>query len=309
MRRRLHQDVDVPALPGEGAGLVLHELVAGSEDVPGVAERLEARPAALLVDQAHRVGQRLDDLRVVQVRGAVGVHQVRAVGLGPQRQELGELRVEPDPGDLATAGLVQLPGDGVQLVPVRGAHVGQGQAGLRERLAVHQDVAGVVELRHTVERPADRHLPERGRAVVGGLDPDGGDPVVQWLDDPLRRVAAHQAAVDVDQVGGVTAGDRGEELLRVEVALVEPESHLRISALERVDPGLAHVVRLPKPWVDNDPEVPEPLLPPPVPDPTPPHAVAPTARALAEPARKSRRLIMFAPHDRRVPETTSRSTS
>src|SRR5215204_7219656 len=76
-------------------------------------------------------------------------------------------------------------------------------------------------------------------------DPDAG-PVHtggQRLQSASVRVRPQHFAVEVDQVRRPSTCDRGEELLRVEGALVDPEVDVRVFRLEGVHPGGSDLVR------------------------------------------------------------------
>src|SRR5215211_726025 len=99
--RRPCQNRVVPALLRPRTNLRLIDLILVAEKVPGLLERVEAVEPALVLDQLVRVRQRLDGLRMVEERPqAVLAQQVEAERLRPEREELGQLRIEPDPRDL-----------------------------------------------------------------------------------------------------------------------------------------------------------------------------------------------------------------
>ena len=219
VRRVLREGAVVEGLHRPRADLVLRDLVARAEEVPRVAERLEGAPAAVRLDQRIGEAQRRHGLRRVQLRlEAVLREDVDAVRLRPQREELRQLRVEADPGDLATRDLEHLLVRRGELAPVLRAQVGDLEAGIGHDLVVDDDGARVRELRDPVQRALVRGLLERRPLVLLEVDVLALDALRQRLERALGRVLGDLCAVEVDDVGHVARRERGEELLIVEAA-------------------------------------------------------------------------------------------
>src|SRR6185437_12489230 len=141
---------------------------------------------------------------------------VGAVRLHPEREELGQLRVEADAGDLAARRLEHLPVGEREASPVLRAQIGDLEPGVGDDVVVDDDGARVRELRDPVELALVRDLLERRGLILLEVDLLPGDALRQRLECALRRVLRDLGAVEVDDVRHVTRGERREELLVVE---------------------------------------------------------------------------------------------